>query len=225
MSQIVLCCQAVNKSYRSGPETIDVLRDVSLEVQCGDSIAIRGVSGSGKSTLLNILGGLDNPSSGEVQINGEPWSDHNESGRARLRNQHLGFVYQFHHLLPEFSAAENVAMPLLLRGIVRKSAEQEARQLLDAVGLHARYTHRPSELSGGERQRVAIARALVTKPLCVLMDEPTGNLDKENAERILDLIVNINRDIQVAMILVTHDDQVASRLEKGLTLVNGHLES
>lgn len=225
MSSIVLQCQDVSRFYASGPERVQVLEGLNLEISAGESIAIRGVSGSGKSTLLNILGGLDDPSSGEVRVKGELMAKLNESARARLRNKYLGYVYQFHHLLPEFSASENVAMPLLLRGERRVGALSAAADMLALIGLEKRGAHRPSELSGGERQRVAIARALVTKPLCVLMDEPTGNLDPENAARVLDLVAGINALAETAVVLVTHDDQVAQRMDRRLRLSGGKLEA
>ncbi len=224
MSAVVLSCRDVSKIYASGSETVPVLSHLNLEVEAGAAIAIRGVSGSGKSTLLNLLGGLDDPSSGEIRVQGELLAGLNESKRARLRNLHLGFVYPFHHLLPEFSAVENVAMPLLLRGTRRKEALAAALELLAELGLSQRAAHRPSELSGGERQRIAIARALVTRPACVLMDEPTGNLDRDNARRVLELIAGINDRLATAVILVTHDDEVAGRLQRQLVLENGRLD-
>lgn len=225
MSSIILQCKNVSRFYASGPERIQVLDGLNLEIETGESIAIRGASGSGKSTLLNILGGLDDPSTGEVLVKGEPLADLNESARARLRNTYLGYVYQFHHLLPEFSAAENVAMPLLLRGERRAIALAEATEMLSQIGLDTRGSHRPSELSGGERQRVAIARALVTKPLCVLMDEPTGNLDPDNATKVLDLVAGINRLAETSVVLVTHDNHVAQRMDRRLRLQDGRLDA
>ena len=224
MSSRVLQCNDVSRFYASGSERVQVLDGLNLEISAGESIAIRGVSGSGKSTLLNILGGLDDPSSGQVLVKGQLMIELNESARARLRNRSLGYVYQFHHLLSEFSALENVAMPLLLRGEKRFVAASAASEMLSLLGLENRGSHRPSELSGGERQRVAIARALVTKPLCVLMDEPTGNLDPDNASRILDLVAGINRLAETAVVLVTHDDQVAQRMDRRLRLQDGRLD-
>jgi lipoprotein-releasing system ATP-binding protein len=224
MNSTVLQCKDVSRFYASGPEHVQVLEGLNLEITAGESIAVRGVSGSGKSTLLNILGGLDDPSSGQVLVNGQLMAELNESARARLRNRSIGYVYQFHHLLPEFSALENVAMPLLLRGEKRSVAAAAASEILSLIGLENRGSHRPSELSGGERQRVAIARALVTKPLCVLMDEPTGNLDPDNASRTLDLVAGINRLAETAVVLVTHDDQVAQRMDRRLRLQDGRLE-
>src|SRR6056300_1331424 len=224
MNSTVLQCKDVSRFYESGPEHVQVLEGLNLEITAGESIAVRGVSGSGKSTLLNILGGLDDPSSGQVLVNGQLMAELNESARARLRNRSIGYVYQFHHLLPEFSALENVAMPLLLRGEKRSVAAAAASEILSLIGLENRGSHRPSELSGGERQRVAIARALVTKPLCVLMDEPTGNLDPDNASRTLDLVAGINRLAETAVVLVTHDDQVAQRMDRRLRLQDGRLE-
>ncbi len=223
MTQSVLECCNVTKDFVTGIERIAVLSDLDLSIAAGESVAIRGASGSGKSTLLNILGGLDDPSAGEVRVNGQPLAGLGESARARLRNQHLGFVYQFHHLLAEFSAVENVAMPLLLRGLKHTQALDQALELLGRMGLQARAAHRPSELSGGERQRVAIARALVTQPLCVLMDEPTGNLDRDNAARVLELVAGIHRPGNTAVVLVTHDDQVAARMDRRLRLDGGRL--
>jgi len=224
MNSTVLQCKDVSRFYASGPEHVQVLEGLNLEITAGESIAVRGVSGSGKSTLLNILGGLDDPSSGQVLVNGQLMAELNESARARLRNRSIGYVYQFHHLLPEFSALENVAMPLLLRGEKRSVAAAAASEILSLIGLENRGSHRPSELSGGERQRVAIARALVTKPLCVLMDEPTGNLDPDNASRTLDSVAGINRLAETAVVLVTHDDQVAQRMDRRLRLQDGRLE-
>lgn len=221
--QWVLSCSDVVKSYRSGSEVLTILDQLNLQAAAGEMIAITGASGSGKSTLLNLIGGLDQADSGVVSICGENLEPLNENQRARLRNRHMGFVYQFHHLLPEFTAVENVALPRMLGGEKLKEAKGFALELLDSVGLVDRASHRPSELSGGERQRVAIARSLVTKPACVLMDEPTGNLDQGNAELMLDLITEINRSTETTVILVTHDANIANRMQRRLSLVGGQL--
>lgn len=222
-SQLVLSCVDVVKSYSSGYEKLIILDQLDLQAQAGEMIAITGASGSGKSTLLNLIGGLDNADSGSVSICGESLEGLSENQRAGLRNRHLGFVYQFHHLLPEFTALENVALPRMLAGEKLKQAKVSASKLLGSIGLAERANHRPSELSGGERQRVAIARSLVTQPACVLMDEPTGNLDKGNAELILELITKINRETKTTIILVTHDADVAARMQRQLVLENGKL--
>lgn len=207
----VLACSALTKYFRQGPEQLTVLDGINLSVSAGDSLAIVGNSGSGKTTLLHCLAGLDHPSAGEVFWQGQSIGGLSEYALGRLRNQQIGFVYQFHHLMPEFMAWENVALPLLLRGESARVARQEANKLLDAVGLKDRRTHKPSELSGGERQRVAIARALVTKPACVLADEPTGNLDVGTAETIQTLLLSLNDDLGIALVLVTHDPDFAAR--------------
>ncbi len=219
----VLSCAAVHKYYDDGASRVEVLRGVDFELAAGEKVAIVGASGSGKSTLLNLLGGLDVVSSGNVSLVGRDLASMGESERARWRNRHLGFVYQFHHLLPEFTALENVAMPLLIGGMRRKAAEEQASGFLDAVGLGGRVTHRPTQLSGGERQRVAIARSLVAQPACVLMDEPTGNLDPEAASQVLDLIEAL-REKSSAFVIVTHDASVAKRMQRALVLRNGVLE-
>ncbi len=213
----------VSRSYREGDNAVDVLRDVNLSVAPAEQLAIVGRSGSGKSTLLHLLGGLDRPSSGEVRVNGERLSDLAPAAAGILRNRQLGFVYQFHHLLNEFSALENVAMPLLIRGARADEAKAAAGQYLERVGLSARASHKPAQLSGGERQRTAIARALVTEPCCVLADEPTGNLDDSNAERIHDLLVSLNRDLGTAFVIVTHDQRLAARLDRCVQLTDGGL--
>ncbi len=222
-SKLVLSCTDVVKSYISGSEVLTILNQLNLQAGAGEMIAITGASGSGKSTLLNLVGGLDQADSGEVSICGESIGELNENQRAKLRNRYLGFVYQFHHLLPEFNAIENVALPRMLGGEKLTDAKVYALELLDSVGLADRATHRPSELSGGERQRVAIARSLVTKPACVLMDEPTGNLDQANAEMVMDLICGINQATETTIILVTHDAGVANRMQRKLDLVDGRL--
>ena len=219
----VLSCEKVVKSYRSGSEVLTILDQLELQAAAGEMIAITGASGSGKSTLLNLIGGLDHADSGSVSICGQQLQNLNENQRANLRNKYLGFVYQFHHLLPEFSALENVALPRMLGGERLKRAKVSALELLESVGLAGRANHRPAELSGGERQRVAIARSLVTGPACVLMDEPTGNLDQANAELVLELIGSINKSTDTTIILVTHDPSVANRMQRRLNLIDGRL--
>ncbi|GAB5414051.1 MAG: lipoprotein-releasing ABC transporter ATP-binding protein LolD [Congregibacter sp.] len=221
---LALRCQGVTKTYDDGASQVSVLRGVDLSLAAGEKIAIIGSSGSGKSTLLNLLGGLDTVSEGSVQLAGRDMAPMSEAQRARWRNENLGFVYQFHHLLPEFSALENVAMPQLIQGVRRSDAEALAADLLADVGLAARLSHRPGQLSGGERQRVAIARSLINQPRCVLMDEPTGNLDPNSAEQVLALIDTL-RAQDTAFVVVTHDPTIAARMQRTLRLHNGVLLS
>lgn len=223
MSSYVLECRGVKKTYRQGDLAVAVLQDIHLHIAQGERVAIVGTSGSGKSTLLNILGGLDLPDEGEVLVAGKNLAHLNADQRGLLRNRHLGFVYQFHHLLPEFSALENVAMPLLIAKKSIVEAKEQASDLLIKVGLAKRMEHKPSELSGGERQRVAIARALATRPLCVLMDEPTGNLDVESAESIHALMLELNRSIGTSFVVVTHDPRLAARMDRTLRLSKGNI--
>jgi len=222
MADPVLSCSGLSKRYQDGSRAVQVLQGVDLSLQAGERIAIIGRSGSGKSTLLNLLGGLDLPSGGEVFVSGTAMATMDERARSRWRNRHLGFVFQFHHLLPEFSALEAVAMPLRIAGESRSAARERAEELLAAVGLSDRMTHHPGALSGGERQRVAIARALANRPSCVLMDEPTGNLDPESAERVLALITDIDNG-DTAFVVVTHDPAIAAKMDRQLKLEAGQL--
>lgn len=223
--QPVLECRALAKSYQEGPQNLEVLRNINIAVNASERISIIGTSGSGKTTLLNLLAGLDAPSAGQVLIEGADLNTLKDSAKAVLRNQSMGFVYQFHHLLAEFSAMENVAMPLLLRsGVTVKVAREKALQMLKRVGLEARSEHKPAELSGGERQRVAIARALVTEPALVLLDEPTGNLDQSTAQTIHALMFELSDQLNTAFIMVTHDMQLAMSMDKTYQLANGELQ-
>lgn len=219
----ILDCRDVHKTYVEHKLQTVVLKNVSFVLREGEKIAIMGASGSGKSTLLHILGGLDKPSHGSVWVNGESIADMTEKKRCAFRNQHLGFVYQFHYLLPEFSVLENVCMPLQLRGEARKSMLQSATMLLEKVGLSHRLHHKPSEISGGERQRAAIARALITKPTCLLADEPTGNLDNQTAKQVSQLLCDLNQRFNLSTVLVTHDQQLAARMDRILYLENACL--
>lgn len=222
---IVLQASGIHKSYLEGPQPLHVLRGVDLEIKSGERVAIVGLSGSGKSTLLHVLGGLDQPESGEVRINGRDIFALTEKERGEFRNRMLGFVYQFHHLLPEFSAMENVAMPLLIGRFDIASARQEAMQMLQRVGLQDRAEHRPAELSGGERQRVAVARALVMRPACVLADEPTGNVDEATGEQINQMMLELSATMQTSFVVVTHNSSLAAKMDRQLRLHNGILVS
>ena len=219
----IIQCKQLAKSYEDGELKVDVLLDINLQVNSAERVAIVGRSGAGKSTLLHLLGGLDVPTQGDVIIDGINIASISEAKRARLRNRSLGFVYQFHHLLPEFTAVENVAMPLMLRGTKPDVAIEKSAQVLQQVGMDTRLQHKPAELSGGERQRASFARALVTEPKCVLADEPTGNLDSYNAERLHDLMIELNETHQTSFVIVTHDETLAHRMDRVLTLDSGQL--
>ena len=222
MSNIVLEAKNISKSFTDGKTTVEVIKDLSLQVKAGEFVSIVGSSGSGKSTLLHVLGGLDGPTQGQVFLNDKRFDTLGEAERGYLRNQHLGFVYQFHHLLPEFTALENVAMPLMLRaGTTYKQSKEQAEYLLNRVGLSHRMTHKPGELSGGERQRVALARALVAKPELMLADEPTGNLDRKTAVKIFELLSELRSEFNMAMLIVTHDEQLAQAGDSILHMQDG----
>jgi len=221
--QPVLECRDVVRRFNEGATTLEVLRGVSFAVQPAERVAIIGTSGSGKTTLLQIMGGLDEADEGEVLVHGEPMQGTDETAKGELRNRYIGFVYQFHHLLPEFTAAENVAMPLLIRREPKPAALARASELLGRVGLGERLTHKPGELSGGERQRAAVARALITRPQLVLADEPTGNLDAGNGEHVLKLMLELNEELKTSLVIVTHDHSIAQRMDRILVLEDGAL--
>ena len=224
MTEAVLECRNVVREFREGNSRLQVLRGVNLAVRPSERLAIIGASGSGKTTLLQIMGGLDEPTEGGVLVNGAPMHGTNERAKGDLRNKYIGFIYQFHHLLPEFTAEENVAMPLLIRREPKSEALGKARDLLGRVGLGERLTHKPGELSGGERQRAAVARALITRPQLVLADEPTGNLDAGNGEHVLKLMLELNEELHTSLIIVTHDHSIAERMDRILVLEDGVLK-
>jgi lipoprotein-releasing system ATP-binding protein len=221
----VLVCHSVVRRFREGESTLEVLSGVDLAVHEAERLAIVGTSGSGKTTLLQIMGGLDDPTSGDVLVNGQSITHIDEKEKSALRNRFIGFVYQFHHLLPEFTAQENVAMPLLIRRLKKEDAMQQAADLLGRVGLAERLDHKPGELSGGERQRAAVARALITRPKLVLADEPTGNLDAGNGQHVLKLMLELNRELNTSLVIVTHDHSIAGQMDRVLVLEDGRLRA
>jgi lipoprotein-releasing system ATP-binding protein len=221
----VLECRGVVRRFREGSATLEVLSGVDLAIGKAERVAIVGASGSGKTTLLQIMGGLDDPTAGTVSVGGQSMANVGETAKGELRNRYIGFVYQFHHLLPEFTAEENVAMPLLIRHVRKAQALEQARALLGRVGLAERLTHKPGELSGGERQRAAVARALITRPMLVLADEPTGNLDAGNGEHVLGLMLELNRELSTSLVIVTHDHSIARRIDRMLMLEQGRLKT
>jgi len=221
MSKIILQCRNLRKTYQQGDLHVEVLKGIDLAIQSGERVAIMGASGSGKSTLLHLLGGLEQPTAGDVILDGQNLNTINSRQLSRLRNRSLGFIYQFHHLLAEFTLLENVAMPLLIGGKSVKSAQNQATELLKRVGLGHRIQHKPAELSGGERQRAAVARALINTPHCVLADEPTGNLDSKTAEHIYQLMLELNQELNVSFLIVTHDPELAAKMDKTLHMEDG----
>ena len=223
--QTVLECRSVVRRFREGGSVLEVLSGVDLKIEPAERVAIVGASGSGKTTLLQIMGGLDDPDEGQVFIDGQLMHGSSEVSKGDLRNRYIGFVYQFHHLLPEFTAQENVAMPLMIRRETKADALRQAKNLLARVGLGERLTHKPGELSGGERQRAAVARALITRPQLVLADEPTGNLDADNGEQVLKLMLELNEELQTSLVIVTHDQSIAARMDRILVLEDGKLRS
>jgi len=223
MSEVVIRCRGVERSFDQGRRALQVLKGIDVEIARAERVAIVGASGVGKSTLLQIMGGLDDPTAGEVWVAGQRIDRASEAERGRIRNRHLGFIYQFHHLLPEFSAVENVALPLMIAGQPAATARADAAELLARVGLGARLEHKPGELSGGERQRAAVARALIHRPDCVLADEPTGNLDEATADSVYDLMLELNREFGIGFVVVTHDRALAARMDRTLEMTRGQL--